>query len=138
MSSKAKDIDACDACRNGAHEKCSDPDECGCEYVLTVRHSGETIEDLRTRLATAEQKLRDTYEELQRRRYAMLTLDAGEAVIVDLKTWNNLLVTEKMESRWRNLGRMAMENFDDDLENRPLRHAIGKLHAQLHAALEKS
>lgn len=29
------------------------------------------------------------------------------------------------------LAKMSMENFDDDLENRPMRHSLGRLHAEI-------
>ncbi len=53
MSMKAEDVDACEACRDGDHGNCSDPDGCGCEFMEDERHSGDTIQVLRTQLAEA-------------------------------------------------------------------------------------
>lgn len=82
----------CDACRLGNHGGCSNPRDCGCEYMREIPHS---VDALRARLEKAEKKLRAVNEELQKRRYTMLTLDSGEALIVDVKTWNKLLKAEK-------------------------------------------
>lgn len=63
MSLRAEDVDACEACRNGDHGKCPDPDGCGCEFMEDTPHSGDAIQSLRTQLAEATREVKALEED---------------------------------------------------------------------------
>lgn len=66
MSMKAKDVDACEACRKDDHGKCPDPEGCGCEFKFITVHSDEAIESLRTQLAIAVHGREDDREQFRK------------------------------------------------------------------------
>ena len=66
MSLKAEDVDACDACRNGDHGKCPDPDKCGCEYMDDVTHSDAEIESLCAQLVESKKGRERDREEFRK------------------------------------------------------------------------